>query len=529
MTRRDAPEDPEHRLRRLIGFLMDPATHGVAPEAVDGPVETHGAMVVLAGDRAYKLKKPVKFAYMDLSTAARRRRLCRRELEINRRISPDYYLGVGAILTEPDGGMRLIPDIAEAPRGHRDVEPVLVMRRFDGARLLDNLARRDALPLETLETVAVELARMQKSAPRHRRRAGSDRMNAVMSLNRKMIRASTPSVFDPDRVRRLMERYDRLAAALSETLNRRSRAGRVRRCHADLHLRNLFLDADGRPVAFDALEFDEDLATVDVGYDLAFLLMDLLHRDMTDGASRVWNAWLSETGDDGVAPAMPLFISVRAAVRAHVTATAASQHSDRDLAAEAVSFLDLAAAALEPRAPVVVAIGGISGSGKSTLARALAPALGPTPGAVILRSDVIRKQSWGVAPSQQLPAAAYRPQVSRQVFAWINRRARALAAGGHAVIADAVFGQPKEQARIAAAAGRAGVRFVGIWLDLPETYASARVESRRGDVSDATPAVVARQAASIAPAAGWHRLDAREPLPRLAERALALIRQDRSA
>lgn len=513
------------RLERLVAFLADPAAHGVAAGEVSPPIETHGAVVVLAGDRACKIKKPVALPYMDLSTLARRRRICRREVEINRRTAPELYLGVGGIVEDRGGGWRLAgPDEVLRP-GERLVEPVVMMRRFDGAMLFDRLAERGELTDGDLDALAAAVAAAHAEAPRRRAGSGAGRIEAVLAINRAGLEAGAPRVLDPEAVADLVAATGERAAALAERLDTRARRGMVRRCHGDLHLRNVFRGADGRPVLFDALEFDEDLATVDVAYDLAFLLMDLLHRGLAAGASRVWNGWLAATEDDGAAALMPLFLSMRAAVRAHVGATAAVQHGlDRDQAAEAARYLGEATRLLQEATPVVVAIGGISGTGKTTLARALAPALGRAPGAAVLRSDVTRKRLFGVPETERLPQDAYGEDVSRRVFARIHRRAAGLASAGTAVIADAVYGRESERRGIAEAARRGGAGFVGIWLELPTEAAQARVSARRGDASDATGAVVARQAGTIGRPADWLRLDASLPPGDLAEAVLKAVR-----
>lgn len=521
----DAEGDGAGRLQRLAGFLADPATHGVAADAMSGPIETHGAIVVLAGDRACKIKKPVALPYMDLSTLDRRERICRREVEINRRTAPDLYLGVAAVVEAADGSWRLSePDEAARP-GERRVEPVVVMRRFDGEALFDRLAERGALGERDFDALAAAVAGAHAAAPRRRSVAGSARVAGVLEINRSGLQAGAPAVFGADAVRGLVAATAEQAGRLADRLDARARRGLVRRCHGDLHLRNVFRGEAGRPVLFDALEFDEDLATVDVAYDLAFLLMDLLHRGLAPGANRVWNGWLAATGDDEAAAVLPLFLSMRAAVRAHVGATAATQHGlDRERAGEAVRYLGEARRYLEEVPPVVMAVGGVSGTGKTTLARALAPSLGRPPGAVVLRSDVIRKRQFGAAEAERLPQAAYTDAASRRVFAEIHRRARRLAGLGSAVVADAVYGRPEDRRAIAAAARRAGVPFLGVWLDLPAREAQNRVAARRGDASDATPEVVSRQVETIRPPRDWLRLDAGLPVDDLAQAVLSVLR-----
>lgn len=504
------------RLKRLTGFLADPATHRLPADAVDGPIETHGAVVVLAGDRAYKIKKPVALAYMDLSTMARRRRICRREVEINRRTAPDLYLGLGGVAVGRDGRWRLVQPGRALGQGERIVEPVVVMRRFDGEALFDRLAERGELTDRDLDALAGAVAAAQADAPRRRRGAGSARVADVIEINRQGLEAGVPAVFEDGAVADLVARTGAQAERCRQLLDERARHGLVRRCHGDLHLRNVFRAEDGRPVLFDALEFDEELATVDVAYDLAFLLMDLMHRGFDAGACRIWNAWLATTADYDASAVMPLFLSMRAAVRAHVGATAATQHGlDEAKADDARRYLDGARGFLDATPPVVVAVGGISGTGKTTLARALAPELRPAPGAVVLRSDVLRKRRFGVGETERLPQAAYEPGVSRLVFSEMHRRTRRVAELGSAVIVDGVYGRAQDRRAIAAAAHRAGVPFLGVWLELSREQARARVERRTGDASDATREVVDQQAASIAPPEGWLRLDASRPVSSL--------------
>jgi hypothetical protein len=296
----------------------------------------------------------------------------------------------------------------------------------------------------------------------------------------------------------------------ASTLRARAVAGRVRRCHGDLHLKNLCLWR-GRVTPFDALEFDEALATVDTGYDLAFLLMDLWHRLGQAAANRVLNRYVARTGDAGLVGALPPWLSLRAAIRAHAEGGGAA----------GLDYLALAEAALRPAAPRLVAVGGLPGTGKTRLARALAPGLGAAPGALVLRSDEIRKRRHGVPPEHRLPPSAYTPEENAAVFAELAVLAREALRGGHAVVADAAFLRPEERAAIEAAA-TAGAPFHGFWLRAPLDVLRARVAVRTGDASDATVAVLEAAAARDPGPVPWRALDAAaDPFP-AAVRALSL-------
>jgi predicted kinase len=258
----------------------------------------------------------------------------------------------------------------------------------------------------------------------------------------------------------------------------------------------------GEPTPFDCLEFGPDLATVDVIYDLAFFIMDLLHRGLPAHAQRALQGWLDMCEDDDAVALLPLCLATRAAVRAKIEGLQGQREAAR-------AYLDLALSFFQPRSTVLVALGGVSGTGKTSLARALAPDLGPAPGAVILRSDVIRKRMHDTDPERPLPASAYAPEVSERVFRRIGERAAALLAGGHAIIADAVYGEPTQRQAIKEVAATAQQPFQGIWLTAPRDVLGARIQGRRNDASDATTGVLDRQIAAIDMARiRWPRVDA---------------------
>jgi predicted kinase len=275
----------------------------------------------------------------------------------------------------------------------------------------------------------------------------------------------------------------------------RASGGFVRHCHGDLHLRNI-VAIDGSPVLFDALEFDDRLATIDVLYDLAFLLMDLGKRGLRPHANALLNAYLDAKGETGNLvglAALPLFLSMRAAVRAKVEFLRANMAApDRAASAreEARAYFDLAHDFLAPAAPRLVAIGGLSGSGKSEVARAIAPRIGAFPGAMHVRSDVERKRMFGLGQLERLPPEAYALEVTEQVYAACRKRASMALSGGQSVIVDAVHAKPEEREALAALAAAAGVPFTGLWLDAPAKILRDRIAARTADVSDATVELV---------------------------------------
>lgn len=501
----------------IVAFLSDPDNWGEGVTDVER-VDTHGAMVFLGGDRALKLKRAVKFDYMDFSTPARRKAMCEEELRLNRRTAPGLYRRVVPVTRRADGGLELGGD-GEA------VDWLVEMTRFDQDTLFDRLARRDALTPALMTALADEIAAFHTAAEPRQDYGGGDDMANVVEIDRAQLERYAGTVFDAADVEALSRRSRAAVRRHRRLIEARRRNGKVRHCHGDLHLRNICL-VDGRPTLFDAIEFNEMFAVSDVLYDLAFLIMDLLHRRLDGLANLVFNRYLARTGDIEGLALMPLFLATRAAVRAHVCATMADDRPAAEAAglrAEARGYLDQALAYLRPAAARLVAIGGLSGSGKSTLAQALAPTIGAAPGALVLRSDVIRKIIAGMAPEERLGPEHYRPTMNRRVYARISEWAAVALAAGHAVIADAVFAHESEREGIEGVAAAAAVPFTGIWLEGDEEILARRLEARRGDASDATVEVLHRQLDYELGRVGWQRLECGARASDLAARAARLV------
>lgn len=487
----------------VVEFLASPQTHGEPVERID----THSAIVFLTSTRAWKLKRAVRFDYLDFSTVERRKAMCEAEVRLNRRTAPALYRGVVAVTRKSDGSLALGGEGTA-------LDWVVEMQRFDQDALFDRLAASKRLPVETMVTLAQSVASFHASAEPRRDHGGAAGMRWVIDGNAAGF-AEFADVLDPSTADALTRETRAELDRRATLLEARRESGRVRQCHGDLHLRNIVL-LDGRPTLFDAVEFNDEIACTDVLYDFAFLLMDLWRRQLPQHANTVWNGYLAEDDDLDGLPLMPLFLSCRAGVRAKTSATAARVQPDPRQAEElrqlARAYLTLASRFLHPPAPALIAVGGLSGSGKSTLARALAPHAGPVPGAVWLRSDEIRKRLCGVSSLDRLGPEGYGAEISTNVYATAADRAAHVVRNGHTAIVDAVYARPRDRTSIERAAAAAGVPFTGIWLDAPRDTLIARVERRRLDPSDADAAVVRQQSTQDAGAIGWHRIDAaREP------------------
>jgi len=485
-----------------VAFLAEPATHGTA--APVETIETHISRIFLAGDRAFKMKRAVKLPYADFSTPGLRLATCRKEVELNSATAPGLYLGARRITRDKGGGLEF------DGRGEL-VDAAVEMKRFDQSLLLDRMAEAGSLTPELMTRTARMIARFHRDAPVVHAGGGAANLACVLDINKAGF--ATGRSFGETEVDNLDAAMRAALARHAGALDRREAEGKVRRCHGDLHLRNICL-IDGEPRLFDCIEFNDQIATVDVLYDLAFLLMDLWHRGFPDLANLVFNRYFDETDNEDGLVLLPYLMAVRAAVRAHVTATQIEESGDPSgkLAGEARAYFDLATDLLVERPARLVAIGGLSGSGKSTVAETLAGHFGAPPGARIVESDRIRKALHGVPPETRLPDEAYRPEVSEQVYREMARRTRVILAAGGSVVADAVFDRPSDRMLVERAALDMRVPFLGVWLDVSPDVLWRRVDQRQGGVSDATVDILSRQLRRDAGEIGWHRLDAaREP------------------
>jgi aminoglycoside phosphotransferase family enzyme/predicted kinase len=463
--------------------------------------ETPAAKVFVGGDRVLKIKKPANFGFLDFTTLAKREWAIRRELAFNRETAPDVYRAVHAIVRNAAG------DLALADGGDV-VEWALEMRPFRGPVLADHPDRVDGALAERLGR---EAARLHVRAPISTARPGSAVLDYVLTSNAHQLR-SLGSLLDQDAVERLIAQSRTAFDALASRLDRRGADGLVRRCHGDLHLGNIVVE-DDHPVLFDCIEFNDALSEIDVAYDIAFLLMDLGFRARPGAANRVLNAWADEAArglGDGVWESLallPLCQSMRAAVRAHVSGHGGAADTAR-------AYVQAALSHLAPSPPKLFAVGGLSGSGKSTLARALAPRIGAAPGAVVLRSDEIRKRLWSAAPTDRLPPDAYTAQASHAVYAEMLRVAREALECGWAVVLDAAFLTPAERAAAQSLGAELSLPFQGLWLEARPEVLRQRVRDRRDDASDADEAVLERQLAHDLGEISWRRVDAAaEPAP----------------
>jgi len=484
----------------VIAFLSNPSAHGEKePPSIH---ETHGSIVFLTGSHAYKLKRDVKFPYMDYSTPALRKAMCLRELEVNKRMAPEIYEGVRGIVANGDG---LTFGEVDDPRA---IDWVVVMKRFSQENLLEERRKAGTLAIGEMRALGEAIATFHRSAEQIRSHGGADGMRRVVDENVTLLR-DAPGL-SKDAVARYAEFSETWLQRLAPALERRREQGLVRRCHGDLHLNNVCM-LDGKPMLFDAIEFADGFSCIDVGYDIAFTLMDLDSRDLRPHANALLNRYLERFDDIAMVECLPLFLSCRAAIRSHV-AVAAERAGAQPDQGRSRHLLDLAVSYLEPRPPRLIAIGGLSGTGKTTIAQGLAPSVGAAPGAIILRSDVARKAMLGVPETARLEGDAYSATGVREVYKRIFGQAQSIAQLGHAVIVDATFISEEERRLVRDAAEAANVPFTGLWLEAPRDVLEQRLRERRGDASDADTAVLAKQLQNASVPRDWLKIDASGPV-----------------
>jgi aminoglycoside phosphotransferase family enzyme/predicted kinase len=504
----------------VLAFLADPAAYGGGTEKVRR-IDTHAASVFLAGNRALKLKRAVRFPFLDFSTLEKRKRACDAEIEVNRRLAPKLYRGVVAITRDGNGRLAIGGDGAP-------VEWAVDMVRFDENRTLDHLANE--IDDDLADALGRAVAAAHETAPVVDAAPWIKALGAYIDEHFETFR-SYPEIFPAADTAAQAEKsrahYQRIAPLLRE----RGRRGLVRRVHGDLHLGNIAL-IGGEPVLFDAIEFSDVIASGDVLYDLAFLLMDLVERKLPQAANIVLNRYLADTRrteDLDALAALPFFLSMRAAIRAKVTAARMERAPapERDnIAKSARAYFDLALRAIDPPAPQFIAVGGLSGTGKTRLARALAPHIAPIPGAVVVRSDVERKALFGAGETAKLAAAAYAPDVTARVYGAIADKARRIVAAGHSAIVDAVFASPQERDALAAAAQAAKVPLQGLFLTADLATRIARVGGRTKDASDADAAVAQAQESYDLGTLTWPKIDASGSVLEILGRARAALSAD---
>ncbi len=462
-----------------ISELQDPRAY---PHAVTSVrvIQTHISWVCLAGDFAYKIKKPVDFGFLDFSTLEKRKALCAAELDLNRRFAPDLYIAVVSIV-------RVNGELRVGGEGEA-IEWAVQMRRFPQEAQLDACLDRGALTAPDLAAFAVELVAIHERVPR----IPPDDLGSASAVwrpvaeNFRQIATTSLRGRAADAVRGVETWSARHHEAVRDLLDRRRAGSFVRECHGDLHLSNL-VAIDGHIVAFDCIEFSAPLRWIDVVSDVAFLVMDLECRSRPDLAATFIDTYLAASGDYEGAALLDFYKVYRSLVRAKV---AALQHDGAGGEAHALiarfdRHITYASSVVAGRDVTMYLTCGLSGSGKSWLSERLVPLLG----AIRIRSDVERKRT-------QPRGADYSPGSIADVYTHMLASATAVLNGGTSVIVDATFIDARERQRFEQRAATLGVPIRVILTTAPRAVLESRIRNRSEagtDPSDADLEVLAAQ------------------------------------
>jgi aminoglycoside phosphotransferase family enzyme/predicted kinase len=456
----------------FVAALREPSAY---PHPVDGVevVETHISWVFLAGDRVYKVKKPVDLGFLDFRTLRRRRHFCEQEVRLNRRLAPDTYLGVVALK-----GTR--PRIRFGGRG-RTIEVAVEMRRLPAERMLDRLVAEGRAEAAQLRAVAANIARFHAEAETGGR---IDQMGSVETIRRNWDEcftqtAETPAdVWPPERRRALRDYVDGFLASQASRLQARIAEGRIRDCHGDLQAQHICCI---EPIQiFDCIEFNERFRFGDTAGEVAFLAMDLQRLGVSDLALELINAYADETGDYGMVPLLDFYRAYRALVRAKVLAFQLPERPDLIEATRAL--FALAGRYAEPREPArLLLTSGVMGSGKSTVARAVAARLG----AIVIRTDAVRKRLGGVGIHQRATAAfeegLYTPAMSERTYAETRRLAAHVLEAGWSVVLDGSFSRVDQRDEARRIAQQRGLAHATLWCDAPDAVIAERLARRAAE------------------------------------------------
>lgn len=490
----------------LIDALMNPTCYPHPVQRVER-VETHISWVLLAGDFAYKIKKPVDYGFLDFSTLTRREHFCREELRLNQRHAASIYLDVVAIAGSPSA-----PEIG----GQGAVfEYAVRMRRFDQDLRFDRLLDREALRDEHIDQLAHELAGLHAAADQADASSEFGSLKAVMAPMRDNF-SSLKALVGDSATQTKLERLERWTEdsfqRLRPRIEQRKADGHVRECHGDAHLANVVLHR-GRATLFDCLEFSPELSWTDTMADLAFTVMDLLDRGAENLSWRLLDAYLTHSGDYAGLDLLDFYIVYRAMVRAKVGAlgmadAAAGSGADAQATAERLrgevdDYLAMALRVVSRPSAILVITAGVSGSGKSYLSERLLERCGM----IRLRSDIERKRLYGLSAGARTDSAPgeglYTAEISARTYRHLAALCEGILAIGLPVLVDAACLKPAQREMLRAVAERLKLPFGMIHCRAPKPVLESRVAARERngeDPSEAGLAVLQGQLSALASA-----------------------------
>lgn len=481
----------------LISAMLAPSFYPKRPHAVS-LVQTHISYVFLAGDDVYKVKKAVRFSFLDFSTIEKRRHFCHEEVRLNRRLAPDVYLGVVSIC--PEGtSYRLGPE--DDPGA---VEYAVHMRRLEEDRLLVSLLARGAATCEMIDAIAARLAAFHKiadSGPEVVANGEREAIRAVLADNFNGVRPFRGATIPPGDDDDIQSFCHVFLDEHQELFARRQAEHRIRDCHGDLHAEHIYV---GDPIViFDCIEFNRQFRYCDVASEIAFLAMDLDFRDRPDLARRFVSRYAELAADPDLAHLVPFYACYRAYVRGKVDSlkSAEEEVAEEERAKARRSAVDHFALAYRYTWSYTAALAvvfGLSGAGKSTLAGALRARTG----FAHFNSDLIRKELAGLPPTARGGPELYTPERSAATYRTMLARAAEELVAGRGAIIDATFQRREHRDTARALAARHGVPLLFVECSAPDNVIRRRLDERarrEHSISDADWQVYLQQRALYEP------------------------------
>lgn len=469
-------------------------------------IETHISWVFLTGLRAYKVKKPVNLAFVDFTELSKRKHCCEEEIRLNSRLAPEIYMKTVAITQDSDRHGGLAVD-GNGPV----VDYAVCMKQFDDQSVLSHLPP-DQLTNEMIDQLAETVAGFHFNAAVATTASEHGAPNVVLAQAQDNFGPLTNAVADGIAEAQSLEALtvelqdwtNSEADRLRNQIEARHAAGRICECHGDLHLGNMFLSGN-RVTIFDGIEFSDDLRWIDVASEVAFLVMDLHHRERSDLAFRFLNRWLEYSGDYQALHVMPFYLVYRAMVRAKVAALRANQAEPSERGGhwdECQEYLQLAQAFTHRARPSIAITMGASGSGKTTMTQRLIE----SNGSIRVRSDVERKRLFGLRPEHRPNPdemeKLYSANTTVRTYERLEELTTEVVDAGYKAIVDATFLQRDDRDLFAVLADRLGVPFLIMTFNVDPKTLKSRVRKRNAtenDASDATESVVERQLAAVEP------------------------------
>ena len=465
----------------IVNALLNPRIYPASWHVKEVEMrQSHIAILFLAGDYAFKLKRAVLMPGIDFSTPQKRRIACVHEMRRSTIYAPHLVIGIKSVRQHPNGRISI------GGKAGIEIDTLLIMRRLKDEDILSTQSPGTTFDRFEVMDLAEQLADLHCKAKLFRTKWNFEDIQKVIVENESVLSCFCPNIFKRKPLRILTQKSLSVLTQNKRLVSLRQKSGHVRKCHGDLLLSNIAFDK-GKYLFFSPIEYDDSLDCIDTLYDLSYLLMDMEVRGMRRLSNMLFNHYLAYTNDMTGYPLLPLYQSMRAATRAGVCAKKSlllTGHDKETAIQNARKYFNLACHFLISNHPVLIACGGLSGSGKSRIAREIGGKMNPAPGAVILRDDIVKKQMRGCALDQHLDDTPDSPAYEQVVYDLLRQQARTALSIGSCVIVDALFYNQSEREAIEKLAQEMNIPFIGIWVDAPIDVRTERVMTRKRNPSD---------------------------------------------